>query len=263
MGFPEFVVQPGRLLHESRARHVKCFCWTAGCWQNIRPGNGIIGTDQSPSRTTVFHFRLVRWAYQYAFSVGTLRSKKGRNRRPARLRRDGRKEIDGQPLRDANAGVFGEYDPEMPWLERVEDQVDRVQRVFEEINPNLVERNPTLGGRPIKSLLPNLLLLANAITDEKGNSWQITEATRLLNKEVRELARKQVGGRVGKANEYFTYHFTGEEKIDKELGARVSGCSGRSQIPTHPRPRRLFTYQAGAQRKPFVKVLWLLVTALG
>ena len=63
-----------------------------------------------------------------------------------------------------------------------------IQRVFEEINPNLVERNPTLGGRPIKSLLPNLLLLNNAITDEEGNSWQITEATKLLEKNTREIA---------------------------------------------------------------------------
>src|SRR3990172_7538934 len=110
-----------------------------------------------------------------------------------------------------------EFDPEKPWLERVEDQVDRVQRTFEAINPNLVERNPTMGGRPIKSLLPNLLLLANAVTDEGGESWQITEATKLLNREVREGASKQVGGKVGKAHAYFTYHFTGKERIDKEL----------------------------------------------
>ena len=29
------------------------------------------------------------------------------------------------------------YDPDKPWLERVEDQVDRVQRVFEALNEEL------------------------------------------------------------------------------------------------------------------------------
>jgi hypothetical protein len=40
---------------------------------------------------------------------------------------------------------------------------------------------------------------------------------KLLNKETRGLAIKQFGGRVGKAHEYFTKHFTGKEKLDKEL----------------------------------------------
>src|SRR6185503_13171629 len=109
------------------------------------------------------------------------------------------------------------YDPEMPWLERVEDQSDRVLRVLEALNADLIERNPTLGGRPIHDLLPNLLLLANAVTDEKGESWQITEVARLLNKQVRENARKQFGGKVKKANVYFSDQFTGETKLDKDI----------------------------------------------
>ena len=109
------------------------------------------------------------------------------------------------------------YDPEKPWLERVEDQADRVQRVFEALNEELVKRNPTMGGRPIKSLLTNLLLLANAVTDRTGNSWQITEVTRLLIKEIRENVRAIVGGRVKKANSYFKYTFTGETKLDIDM----------------------------------------------
>lgn len=109
------------------------------------------------------------------------------------------------------------YDPEKPWLERVEDQVDRVQRVFEALNEELIKRNPTLGARPIKSLLANLLLLANAFTDRKGNSWQITEVTRLLNEEIRENVRTLFGGKVKKANDYFKYTFTGDSKLDKDL----------------------------------------------
>jgi len=125
--------------------------------------------------------------------------------------------IDGEEYVMPMPEFSEKYDPEKQWLERVEDQTDRVQRTLEALNSSLIERNPTLGGRPIKSLLPNLLLLANAVEDEKGNSWQITEAVKLLNKEVRDLARKQFGGKVGKANEYFSQHFTGKEKIDKDL----------------------------------------------
>jgi hypothetical protein len=109
------------------------------------------------------------------------------------------------------------YDPEKPWLERVEDQVDRVQRVFEALNEELIKRNPTLGARPIKSLLANLLLLANAVTDKRGNSWQITEVTRLLNEEMRKNIRQIFGGKVKKANDYFKYTFTGESKLDRDM----------------------------------------------
>src|SRR3990172_817988 len=103
-----------------------------------------------------------------------------------------------------------DYDPEKTWLERVEDQADRVQRTFEALNPNLVELNPTMGGRPIKALLPNLLILANAVVDEKGCSWQITEATKLLNSDVRKNALFEFGKSVGKALDYFRTTFTGE-----------------------------------------------------
>src|SRR6266540_2079889 len=70
--------------------------------------------------------------------------------------------IKGQEYVMTMAGFSEAYDPEKPWLERVEDQVDRVQRVFEALNEELIKRNPTMGGRPIKSLLANVLLLANA-----------------------------------------------------------------------------------------------------
>lgn len=109
------------------------------------------------------------------------------------------------------------YDPEKSWLERVEDQVDRVQRVFEALNEELVKRNPTLGGRPIKALLTNLLLLANAVTDKTGNSWQITEVTRLLNEEIRKNVREIFGGKVKKAHDYFKYTFTGESRLHKDM----------------------------------------------
>jgi hypothetical protein len=114
------------------------------------------------------------------------------------------------------------YDPEKSWLERVEDQADRVQRVFEALNEDLIKRNPTLGGRPIKSLLSNLLLLANAVTDKSGNSWQITEVGKLLVKEIRDDVVSFVGYKVKKAGSYFKYTFTGESKLDRDMGNALS-----------------------------------------
>src|ERR1043165_987623 len=99
-------------------------------------------------------------------------------------------------------------DPEKSWLERVEDQADRVKRVFEALNDELVKRNPTMGGRPIRGLLVNLLLLANAIEDKNGGSWQITEALRLLNKDIRDTARRTFGYKIKKASDYFATSFT-------------------------------------------------------
>ena len=126
----------------------------------------------------------------------------------------GGREVDGRSYVMPMPEFSEKYDPEKPWLERVEDQIDRVKLVFQDLNQDLVIKNPTVGGRPIKELLPNLLLLANAIIDEKGNSWQITEATKLLNEQVRGLALKQFGGKVGKALDYFTSRFKGDEKLD-------------------------------------------------
>jgi hypothetical protein len=108
------------------------------------------------------------------------------------------------------------YDPEKRWLERVEDQGDRVLRVFTALNEDLIARNPTMGGRPINELLPNILALLNAVTDEKGESFQLTEATQLLNNDVREKARRRFGYKVGKANEYFREQFQGTSRLEKD-----------------------------------------------
>jgi len=214
---PEFVARPSRLLHESGLVMSSVFVGRQGVGKTFALATELLEQIKAHPEQPFFIFDwsggLINTLFQLVLSDPE------REKIAGRLIFDpmGGRTIEGQPYILPMPEFSKDYDPHMPWLERVEDQVDRVQRVFEEMNPDLVMRNPTLGGRPIKGLLPNLLLLANAITDEKGNSWQITETTRLLNKEVRELARKLFGGKVGKANEYFTYHFTGEEKIDRDL----------------------------------------------
>jgi hypothetical protein len=147
-----------------------------------------------------------------------------------------RNEIENRLVYDAMGGrtIAGEtyimpmpefsrdYDPEKKWIDRVEDQSDRVQSIFEDLNPNLIALNPTMGGRPVKGLLPNLLQLANAVIDEQGNSCQLTEATKLLNNDVRKSTLINFGARVGKARDYFNYEFKGEEKLEKDMAQALA-----------------------------------------
>jgi hypothetical protein len=214
---PEFVVRPHRLLHEAGLVMSTVFLGRQGVGKTFALAQELLEQIKANPDQPFFIFD---WSGGLINTLYLLMlSDPKRDELLPRLVYDA---MGGRTINDESYVMpmpefSEEYDPEKPWLERVEDQVDRVERVFEELNPNLVERNPTLGARPIKSLFPNLLLLANAITDAKGESWQITEATKLLNKEVRELARKGFGGRVKKASEYFTSNFTGDEKIDKDL----------------------------------------------
>jgi hypothetical protein len=215
---PEFLVRPARLLYEKALVLSQVFLGRSGVgktWTLVaevlelikaHPEQAFIIFDWSGGLITILLLMIL--------------SDPKRDELLRRLVYDpmGGRTIKGQPYIMPVPEFSEAYDPEKPWLERVEDQADRVQRVFEALNEELIKRNPTMGGRPIKSLLANVLLLANAITNEKGESWQITEATRLLNKETRETARKLFGHKVKKANDYFTYNFTGDNKLDQDMG---------------------------------------------
>ena len=214
---PKFLFHPRRLLHEAGLVMSTAFVGRQGVGKTIALAMELLEQIKNHPEQTFFIFD---WSGGLINTLMMLvLSDPKHDEIISRLVYDamGGREINGEVFVMPMPEFSDKYDPEKPWLERVEDQADRVQRIFEDLNTDLVERNPTMGGRPIKSLLPNLLLLVNAIRDENGGSWQITEVTKLLNKEVRENARKQYGGKVGKANEYFSTHFTGEEKLDKDL----------------------------------------------
>lgn len=214
---PEFVVRPGRLLHERGLVMSSVFVGRQGSGKTFALATELLEQIKAHPEQPFFIFDwsggLINTLFQLVLSDPK------RDEIEPRLIYDamGGRTVNGQQYVMPMPEFSEEYDPEKPWLERIEDQADRVRRVLEALNADLIERNPTMGGRPINDLLPNVLLLANAIRDEKGESWQITEATKLLNKEVRELARKQFGGRVGKANEYFTAEFTGDSKLEKDI----------------------------------------------
>jgi hypothetical protein len=214
---PEFVVRPARLLYEAGLVMSSVYAGRQGSGKSYALAVEAVEQMKAHPEQPFFIFD---WSGGLIIILVLLiLSDPKRDELLPRLVYDamGGRTINGQAYVMPMPEFSEEYDPEKPWLERVEDQADRVQRVFEALNADLIEKNPTLGGRPIKALLLNLLLLANAITDEKGESWQLTDVTKLLNKEVRELARKLFGGKVKKAAEYFTNEFTGESKLDNEI----------------------------------------------
>ena len=214
---PEFIARPIRLLHEAGLVMSTAFVGRQGVGKTFALATELLEQIKDHPEQPFFIFDwsggLINTLFQLVLSDPK------RDEIMPRLVYDamGGRTVNGQSFVMPMPEFSEEYDPEKPWLERIEDQGNRVQRVFEDLNPDLIIRNPSLGRRPIIDLLPNLLLLANAITDEQGNSWQITEATKLLDKAVREPARKQFGGKVKKANEYFNKNFTGDSKFHREL----------------------------------------------
>src|SRR5215207_4791753 len=215
--FPEFVIHPARLLYEAGLSMSTAFVGRQGVGKTYTLAAELVEQMKAHPEQPFFIFDWSGGLIIILFLL--ILSDPKRDELLPRLVYDA---MGGQTIKD-KAYVMPmpefseEYDPEKTWLERIEDQVDRVQRVFEALNEELIKRNPTLGGRPIKGLLVNLLLLANAVTDQKGENWQITEASKLLNNEIRKIARSLFGGKVKKANEYFKQHFTGDSKLDKDI----------------------------------------------
>jgi hypothetical protein len=61
-----------------------------------------------------------------------------------------------------------------------EDQVQRVSRNLARLAPELIKNTPFLGGLAIQEVAPEIFRLLTAIRNEMGESWQITEAKKLL-----------------------------------------------------------------------------------
>src|SRR4030067_1448256 len=174
--FPEFIIRPSRLLYDSGLVMSTVFVGRQGSGKTLTLAMELLENLKLHTEQPIFIFDWSGVLSETLFKL--FLSDPKRDEILPRL------VYDAMGSRTVNDEVFimpmpefsEKYDLEKPWLERVEDQVDRVQRTIESLNPSLVELNPTIGGRPVKSLLPNLLLLVNAIVDDSGTSWQITEA---------------------------------------------------------------------------------------
>lgn len=215
--FPQFVVRPPRLLHEKGLVMSTAFVGRQGVGKTYALAVELLEQMKAHPEQPFFIFD---WSGGLISVLMLLiLSDLKRDELLPRLVYDamGGRTINGKAYIMRMAEFSKKHDPEKSRLERVEDQIDRVVRVFEALNEELVIRNPTVGKRPITGLLPNLLLLANAVKDKNGGSWQITEALRLLNPEVRASAIKEFGSSAKKAVDYFSSSFIGESRFDREL----------------------------------------------
>lgn len=220
--FPEFILRPTRLLHEEGLVMSTAFVGRQGVGKTFALANELLEQIKGHPEQPFFVFDWSGGLINTLLLLALSDARYHEIRKRLVFDAMGGREINGEAFVMPMPEFSEKYDPEKLWIERVEDQADRVQRTFENINPNLVELNPTVGGQPIKSLLPNLLLLVNAINDDSGNSWQLTEVTKLLNRDTRELARKQFGSKVEKANDYFIHDYTGKERFDKERAYTIA-----------------------------------------
>jgi hypothetical protein len=85
----------------------------------------------------------------------------------------------------------------------MELQIQRSAEVLRRLNPE-IELAPILGAAAFKEMFPELARLLTAIQNEHGETWQITEAKKLLiDGSQMALAIKQAGGRAPSAKWYF------------------------------------------------------------
>jgi hypothetical protein len=121
-----------------------------------------------------------------------------------------------------------------------EDLVKKAKNILEELNPELMARNPMMS-RAIKITAPNLFKLLSAIQDEAGNPWQITEAMKLLLdcSPGGELAKacKRFGGRVPDAKWYLEKELLRQDITPTGSEARTTALIGELGI-IEPRPLR-------------------------
>jgi hypothetical protein len=232
---PEFVFRPGRLLHEQGLVMSTAFVGRPGAGKTVALANELLVQIKHHPEQSFFIFD---WSGGLINTLLMLAlSDEKRDEIIPRLIYDamGGREIDGEVYVMPMPEFSEKYDPEKPWLERVEDQADRVQRTFEALNPNLVELNPTLGGRPIKSLFPNLLLLINAIRDDNGGPWQITEVTKLLNRKSGSLPESNSAAGLERPTSISPTILPAGRRLTRTW-PRLGGCFGRHQVKANSWP---------------------------
>jgi hypothetical protein len=103
----------------------------------------------------------------------------------------------------------------------MEEQIQRVRDMFIKLNQELVDTNPILGGVALKELAPQLFRLVTAIKNERGETWQISEANKLLMKDswIRK-ACSDYGQNIGDAKWYFEEMFLSEDVNRRERELR-------------------------------------------
>ena len=104
----------------------------------------------------------------------------------------------------------------------MEEQVQRVKENFNRLSTHLVENAPVLAGLGLKETAPELFRILCSIQSEYGNSWQITEAKKLLvDFGQLRLACSQFGYKCPSAKWYFENEYLSDELKPHERELRT------------------------------------------
>jgi hypothetical protein len=99
----------------------------------------------------------------------------------------------------------------------LEDQVQCVTQNMARLAPELVAQDPVVGGLAIDNA-GNFFKLLSAITDEYGESWQITEAKKLMyDIGLLKIALNRFGGKVPEAKDWLEKSFIKNSAHDRYL----------------------------------------------
>ena len=106
------------------------------------------------------------------------------------------------------SGVYGPY----------EEQVQRVSLNLVRLAPELVEGAPFLAGLGLREIAPHIFRLLTAITNDHGESWQITEVKKLLvDSELLKNAIANYGHKVPEAKWFLENVFLKWRASEREL----------------------------------------------
>lgn len=99
-----------------------------------------------------------------------------------------------------------------------EDQVQRVSTNLAKLAPELVRDAPFLAGLGLREIAPQVFRILSAITNEHGESWQVTEAKRLiLDQPLARLATAQFGNKVPEAKWFMERMYLKLTEHEREL----------------------------------------------
>jgi hypothetical protein len=134
-----------------------------------------------------------------------------------------------------------------------EEQAQRVKQNYESRNEELMERTPIMS-LCIRETLPELCRLLYAIQDEHGDSWQITEAKKLLiDPGMLKNACNKFGYKVPESKWYFERDFLGDHISDHERELRTYALrSILGEIEPRPIRARLGYHKPGWTPKEII-----------
>lgn len=93
-----------------------------------------------------------------------------------------------------------------------EEQIQRVIDNFRKLSPELISNAPLLGGLAISEIAPHFMRLLTSITDDGVETWQITEAKRLMvDRNILKKMLDKYGGRIQETTWYLNREYLGPD----------------------------------------------------